>query len=169
MASHPVPGRLFNELRFGGYLAYRLHPETRPFVDGRMILRDAGFYRGFLDAVDRPAGFRAYAARHGFTHALLPIGEDRRFLPLAAHLLRENGWSLLYCDGAAALIADPAVTPWPALSLDSLAADHPAMAALEARFGANPRLRAIALQYLEDFLRLARGADLRTAFPSNGP
>jgi hypothetical protein len=159
LAAHPIPGGLFNELRFGGYLAYRLHPETRPFVDGRMILRDAGFYRGFLDAVDRPAGFRAYAARHGFTHALLPIGEDRRFLPLAAHLLREEGWILLYCDGAAALIADPAVSPWPALRLDSLAAGHPAVAALEARFGANPRLRAIALQYLEEFLSLARAAD----------
>jgi hypothetical protein len=158
MASHPIPGRLFNELRFGGYLAYRLHPEIRPFVDGRMILRNADFYRAFLDVVDRPEGFRAYAARHGFTHALLPIGEDRRFLPLAAHLLREEGWSLLYCDGAAALIADPAVSNWPPLLLDSLAPGHPALAALEARYGANPRLRAIALQYLEDFLRLSRVA-----------
>ncbi len=155
LEAHPLPGPIFNELRFGGYLAYRLYPETLPFVDGRMILRDADFYREFLAVVDYPERFGGYARRHDFTHALLPIGEDGRFRPLASHLLGREGWRLLYCDGAAALLAPPPVAGGLALSLDAIDAGHPVLRALEDRYGANPRLAAIARRNLEAFLGAA--------------
>lgn len=163
LAAHPIPGNLFNELRFGGYLAWRLHPAKLPFVDGRMILRDAGFYREFLDAVDRPTGFPVYAERHGLTHALLPIGEDARFLPLAAHLLGRMGWYLLFADGASVLLAAPEAAgslamplPAEALSPSDLAPEHPVNLALTRRFGSNPLLLDIARRNLENFLLAAR-------------
>lgn len=159
LAARQLPGPIFNELRFGGYLEYRLYPRTA-FVDGRMILRTADFYRDFLAAVDDPARFPEYRARYGFTHALLPLAEDARFLPLAAFLLR-SGWDLLYCDGASALLADPDLKAG-GMALDSLSPGHPLPAALRVRFAANPRLLGLAARYAEAFLRMggkARAAE----------
>ena len=153
---HPVPGNIFNELRYGGYLEFRLFPGARAFVDGRMILRSADFYRDFLRAADHPGRFPEYRARYGFTHALLPISEDQRFLPLAAWLIREGGWSLLYCDGAAALLADTAFAGSAAgMPLDSLPPEHPLRRELGNRFDANPRLRALAIGNAVAFLQAA--------------
>jgi hypothetical protein len=118
-----------------------------------MILRSAEFYRDFLAAVDDPERFPEYRARYGFTHALLPLAEDARFMPLAAFLLR-SGWDLLYCDGASALLADPALAAG-GMALDSLAPGHPLPAALRTRFAANPRLMGLASRYAEAFLRMA--------------
>ncbi|HLP41179.1 MAG TPA: hypothetical protein VK465_06700 [Fibrobacteria bacterium] len=155
MRAHPVKGPLFNELRFGGYLAHRLHPDVLPFVDGRMILRDADFYREFLTTVDHPRTFPAYADKHGFTQVLLPIGEDRRFQPLAAYLAREEGWAILYCDGAAAWLARPGVADSLALPRGPFDASHPMLGALKDRYAANSRLLALARDNLMDFLRAA--------------
>ncbi len=144
---HPLPGNIFNELRYGGYLEFRLYPGKIVFVDGRMILRSPEFYRDFLAAVDRPEGFPQYRARYGITHALLPISEDLRYLPLAAHLLGREGWTLLYCDGASALLADSAATVGVPIV--------PVPGAIRARFGANPRLQAVAAANADRFLRAA--------------
>jgi hypothetical protein len=152
LEAHPLPGPIFNELRFGGYLEYRLFPQPA-FVDGRMILRSADFYRDFLAAADDPERFPEYRARYGFTHALLPIAEDARFLPLAAFLLR-SGWDLIYCDGASALLADPSLKAG-GMALDSLPPGHPIAVALRTRFAANPRLLGLASGYAEAFLRAA--------------
>lgn len=155
LAANPVPGFLFNELRFGGYLAWRLHPGMKPFVDGRMILHDADFYREFLDVVDHPRGFPAYAEKWKLTHALLPIGEDRRFLPLAAFLLGREGWELRYCDGAAALLVRPVSAPESA-SLDEDRRDIDAYRGeADRRFMANPRLAEIARRNIVDLFRAA--------------
>ncbi|HKP96051.1 MAG TPA: hypothetical protein VJ385_09870, partial [Fibrobacteria bacterium] len=106
-------------------------------------------YRDFLAVADHPEGFPAYAARYGFTHSLLPISEDQRFLPLAAFLVREQGWRLLYCDGASVLLADPA----------TFAAARPPVRpigpAVRDRFGANPRLESMAVLNAARFLREA--------------
>lgn len=154
---NPLPGPIFNELRYGGYLEFRLYPPKTAFVDGRMILRSAEFYREFLEVADRPERFPAYRARYGFTHALLPISEDQRFLPLAAHLLKAMDWRLIHCDGAGALLADPAILDerHAVMELDSLPAGHPLPAALHRRFAANPRLEAMAILNAARFLRAA--------------
>lgn len=142
LARHPIGGNIFNELRHGGYLAWRF-PGKPAFIDGRMILRDAAFYGEFLEVVDglREAG--PYLDRYGITHAVLPIGEDRRFLPLAARLWA-TGWTLLYCDGADALLVPPG-SPSALESGPGGGADGDRVrAALLRRFHSNPRLEELA-------------------------
>ena len=152
LEKHPIPGPIFNELRYGGYLEFRMFPDKMAFVDGRMVLRTKSFYRDFLEVTDHPEGFSRYRDKYDFTHALLPISEDRRFLPLAAYLLRVEGWDLLHCDGASALLSAPGVAVAWALPLDSLPANHPIRVALQARFQANPRLEALGRRNVADFL-----------------
>lgn len=155
LETHPLPGHIFNELRYGGYLEYRLYPPKLTFVDGRMIVRDDAFYREFLDVVDHPPRFDVYRARYGITHVLLPIAEDRRYVPLLGYLLRQGEWRLLHCDGASALLARGAEAEALALPLDSLAPDHPVRTALRRRFAANPRLERLAEGNLSRFLEEA--------------
>ena len=157
LEAHPLTGNIFNELRYGGYLEFRF-PGKPAFIDGRMILRSADSYREFLAAVDEPARFPEYRARYAFTHAVLPIAEDQRFLPLAAYLLRESGWSVLHCDGASVVLADSSTVSAAgatALALDSLPEGHPLRNALQARFGSNPRLHAMATRNAALFLHAA--------------
>jgi len=68
--------------------------------------------------------------------------------------LLRSGWDLLYCDGASALLADPALRAG-GMALDSLPPGHPIPAALRTRFAANPRLLGLAYGYAEAFLRAA--------------
>ncbi len=153
LAAHPMPGQIFNELRFGGYMDFRLTPHVKPFVDGRMILRNAEFYREFISVVDHPHHFDSYRRRHGLTQALLPIGEDRRYVPLAAYLLRQN-WSLLYCDGAAILLADPAVASVPNFNLHAFVPGQKEYADLNRRFQGNAKLLSLAQDNVK-YLRVA--------------
>ncbi len=155
LTAHPIAGNIFNDLRYGGYLDYRMFPDKLAFVDGRMILRSDEFYRNFLEVVDHPAGFSRYCLGYGITHALLPISEDRRFLPLASYLLSTEGWNLLHCDGASALLARPGSAGEFALPLDSLPPRHPIRIELRRRFGTNSRLEALAWRNTADFLAAA--------------
>ena len=152
LQAHPLPGNIFNELRFGGYLTYRLYPSKLSFVDGRMIVRGEAFYREFLDIIDRPSGFPEYRLQYGITHVLLPIGEDKRFVPLLGYLLRRGDWKLLHCDGASALLAEAGLVKSLELSLDSLPFGHPVREALRIRFASNPRLETLATLNLSGLL-----------------
>jgi len=154
---NPIPGQVFNELRYGGYMDYALFPDKLTFIDGRMILRDAGFYRRFLRAVDEPEYFRDYRQTYGITHAVLPISEDKRFLPLAAWLIRSGHWSLLFCDGAGVVLASEEIRPDLALTLKHFPEDHPILIEIKRRFGSHPELLRIATGNAEEFLAMALG------------
>ena len=110
-------------------------------------------YREFLAVADGEEDFEAYRRRYGITHVLLPIAEDKRFLPLAARLINSGKWDLLYCDGAAALMADPGLGK--AVPLDSLPEGHILPRTLRERYGANPRLLRLAAANLRELLAAA--------------
>lgn len=149
LRAHPLRGPMFNEMRHGGYLGWHLGPEVRPFIDGRMILHDAAFMREFLGLFDHPERFEDYHRRHGISIVVLPIGEDDRYLPLAASLAADGAWTLLYCDGADVLVARPEA--WSAASAPARWTPHAGADAAEARFGANPWLLARARARLSTF------------------
>ena len=152
LEKHPIDGTLFNELRGGGYLEFRLYPQKLAFVDGRMILRTAEFYRAFLEVVDHPEGFGRYREQYGLTHAVLPISEDKRFLPLAAFILGHERWDLLQCDGASVLLVKKGSLPDLALPMDSSSSIISVKLQIHDRFGKNIRLEKIALRNMSEFL-----------------
>jgi tetratricopeptide (TPR) repeat protein len=155
LREHPLRGTLFNEMRHGGYLGWHLWPAYRPFIDGRMILHDATFMREFLDLFDHPERFEAYRRRHGIQIVLLPIGEDDRYLKLAAFLAGDSAWSLLYGDGAEVLLARPEA--WQGGAAPKAWTPGDGAAAARARFGGNPLLLERAEQRIAAFLGRTAG------------
>jgi hypothetical protein len=101
-----LEGRLFNSVRYGGYIAWALWPQHRPFIDGRLVLRSAAQFAEHLRLLDEPARFEAFRRVHDLRLALLPTAAaDERYLPLVAQLYRDPSWRLLYTDGTQALFA----------------------------------------------------------------
>ncbi len=153
LKTHPVPGRMFNSIRFGGYLLWELYPPTQVFIDGRLIIRTPAFFRRYLAAVDNPALFRPFCREFGITHAVLMTAIFPRYLPLARSLYRDSSWSLVYADGAEALFVRDSVTEMAALDLGAREVVDSIGGAVRARAeadggGVGPE----ALMYLSKFL-----------------
>lgn len=135
LKTHPVPGRMFNSIRFGGYLLWELYPPTQVFIDGRLIIRTPAFFKRYLAAVDNPALFPPLCREFGITHAVLMTAIFPRYLPLARSLYRDNSWSLVYADGAEALFVPDSLTEMPDLDLGSFAVVDSISEAVKAKAG----------------------------------
>jgi hypothetical protein len=173
LRKQPLRGNLFNEMRHGGYIGWHLWPVHLPFIDGRMILHDEGFMREFLGLFDHPGRFEEYRRRHGIEIVLLPIGEDDRYLNLAAHLAADKGetardtaWSVLYCDGAEVLLARPAA--WRGSIAPPAWTPGDGDASAEVRFGGNPRLLRRAEERIALFLERVAHASAASSRSSAG-
>ena len=93
------PGPIAHTILFGGYLNWRLHPEYRVMVDGRIEV-----YGPAKLAELRLSGPRAFSrldARYRFGSVVLSPGFDS--LELIAWLYRHPRWTLVDVDLAAVL------------------------------------------------------------------
>jgi tetratricopeptide (TPR) repeat protein len=116
-------GNVFCSVRYGGYIAWRLHPDWSPYIDGRLVLRTREQFAEYLGVLDHPERFDELRARHDFSAAVLPTAFPGRYLPLVAYLIEHPSWSLLYTDGTEiSLVYDP--TGGREVSLDARAAEE---------------------------------------------
>lgn len=99
VADLPAVGNLFNSVRYGGYLTWKLFPHRRPFIDGRLVLCSASEFAAYLDVLDHPRRFTEYSRTHDLRTAVLPVALPDRYRPLVAFLYRDPDWSLVYTDG----------------------------------------------------------------------
>ena len=97
-----VEGNLFNTYRLGGYLAYRLAPRLRTFVDSRTEHYPASIYHEYVRVTEmrgaRPGeSFHDLLERRGvdlfFGVGIPPTRPGKRFT--SAHLERAPGWLLV--------------------------------------------------------------------------
>jgi tetratricopeptide (TPR) repeat protein len=98
-------GPIFCTDRYGGYLAWRLYPDSQPTMDGRLVLRSAQTYAEHLALGEHPESFESYRRQHGIRTVMLPTAYPDRFLPLVVWLYRQPSWRLLYTDGTQTLFA----------------------------------------------------------------
>jgi hypothetical protein len=98
LRQHPVPGSMFNNYGYGGYLVGNL-PDQRVFIDGRGDLyEDAGVFGEYLELAQlKPAAFQVLRA-HNIQSCLLDSKE-----PLAIVLGLHPDWEKRYADGVSAL------------------------------------------------------------------
>jgi hypothetical protein len=114
IASHRPPGPLFHWGGDGSFLIWRLYPDYKVMLDGRLEVFGAEGLRDL--SVRGTADFRRLDARYGFGLALLAYGAWD-YTELMRDLARDPGWRLVYVDEVSVLFArvPSGGAPWPAL------------------------------------------------------
>ena len=97
MKAHPHGGRLFNDDRAGGYLAF-VNPTDSIYIDGRFILKTADFFERYLRYSVDPALFLADADSLGVDRALFPLRFYARWGGVINALEKSPDWSTAYVD-----------------------------------------------------------------------
>ena len=97
MQEHPHQGRLFNDDRAGGYLAF-VNPADSIYIDGRFILKTADFFENYLAYAIHPERFLSDADSLGIDRALFPLQYFARWDALLQTLAKSPPWHLAYRD-----------------------------------------------------------------------
>ena len=97
MAAHPHEGRLFNDDRAGGYLAF-VNPDDSIYIDGRFILKTADFFERYLRYADDPALFMHDADSLQVGRAIFPLRYYARWGKLVSALEPHGDWEVVYRD-----------------------------------------------------------------------
>lgn len=96
LRSHDLPGNLFNEYDWGGYLEDELFPRYKVFIDSRPDMYGAELTDEYLQVVGTRPGWRAILARYDVRIVLVRKGSS-----LALTLSGDPAWQTIY-DGTVA-------------------------------------------------------------------
>lgn len=97
MKSNPHSGRLFNDDRAGGYLAFA-NPSDSTYIDGRFILKTADFFEKYLRYAESPRAFLHDAELQNMDRVVLPLRYYARWDKLLATLDSAENWHVVYHD-----------------------------------------------------------------------
>lgn len=122
IAGEEIAGRFFNSFGIGNYLTWRLWPEKRNYVDGRLSVFGTDFLLGYNRILNRPELFPAEARKWGFSAAVIDHPNPSNHA-LLRWLEGSPDWSLVFFDSNSALY---------------LHRDHPDRERLEGRPAAPP-------------------------------
>jgi hypothetical protein len=96
---HPLPGRMFNEYAFGGYLVWAMAPEHKVFIDGRGdIFEQAGVFSDYMGVTDLKRNALAVLQSYRIDSCMI-----YRNSPLATLLAASPEWKQAYKDNLSAL------------------------------------------------------------------
>jgi hypothetical protein len=100
LRKHPVPGRMFNDYTYGGYLVWATAPANRVFIDGRgNIYEPAGLFSVYADVVGLKPDAFAILDNYGINYCLIPQNGA-----LATLLSASSDWTEVYQDNLCAVI-----------------------------------------------------------------
>ncbi|MEM7224891.1 MAG: hypothetical protein AAF495_18065 [Pseudomonadota bacterium] len=91
-----------NSYSLGGYLLFRLHPESKVFIDPRTDLYGNEFFERYLILLRADEGWREIFSEWEIDYAVLLASA-----PLRAALVREEGFVEVYQDGKYAVLVRP--------------------------------------------------------------
>ena len=97
MKQNPHQGRLFNDDRAGGYLAF-INPSDSIYIDGRFILKTADFFERYLEYAKTPSLFLNDADSRNVDRAIFPLRYYARWGKLLQTLEKNSRWHLVYRD-----------------------------------------------------------------------
>jgi hypothetical protein len=101
LQSHPGLGPIFNHYDWGGYLIWKLYPETRVFIDGRADLYGDSMLDPFASTYQFKGDWRRPLERWDIHTVLVPSHSA-----LAVGLGNAPGWSVAYGDAQAVVLTD---------------------------------------------------------------
>ena len=100
---HALKGRIFHPQEYGDYLIWRLWPEHRSFIDGRVHLFGAALVREYQQVfVD--SGWERLLEPYDIRYLLLNKDrEQAENVPLMDNVRKSPGWAVIYEDGLTVL------------------------------------------------------------------
>jgi hypothetical protein len=90
--------RMYNDFGWGGYLIYRLYPQQRVFIDGRVDVYRGAVFEDFITVQNVGVGWRDILIRYGVNLVVIQRGS-----PLDYALAHEPGWHVGYHDDLAVI------------------------------------------------------------------
>jgi len=104
LAQHaPAGSAVFALAEWGGYVGWRLAPDVRPFVDGRVELPPVDVWEDYLAITTGQPGWQERVRGWDHAYLLLSLQHQGRLAALA----RVDGWQTLYEDAGTLLLAAP--------------------------------------------------------------
>jgi len=99
--NNQLHGPIFNNYNIGSYLAYRLYPKEKVFVDTRPEAYPAAFFQHvYLPMLTHFPNFQATEKKYNFNTIIYGY---KNGLPndvgLLRYLMQNNDWKLVYVDG----------------------------------------------------------------------
>jgi hypothetical protein len=102
--NHNIKGRIYNNFEWGGYLIWRLGPERKVFIDGRVMYEDVyemstlidnAYSQDFIGLPYWKAILNSYSVRC----IILPLVSPSGNVPeLLNELIKDNAWSPVFLD-----------------------------------------------------------------------
>ncbi|MFQ5593342.1 MAG: hypothetical protein ACE5HA_04270 [Anaerolineae bacterium] len=96
IAAHPLNGNIFHAQGYGDYLIWRLWPQQRSFIDGRVHLYNESFVRDYM-LTFYDDNWESRIAKYDIKYLLLPKDDSRAETMIEDAQGSEN-WALLYED-----------------------------------------------------------------------
>jgi hypothetical protein len=147
LKKNPVPGNLFNDLRYGGYLIWNLYPAKKVFADTRLIIRSPQFFAEYLAISAHPELFDGVAQKFNITQVILPSALYTLHLNLIRWLYASRSWRLAYTDGSSVLFLRSDVAGPSSINLSDSATVHAIADSVAREWGNAPAVRTEALGY----------------------
>jgi hypothetical protein len=96
-----IKGNMFNDYGFGGYLIWRLHPDKKVFIDGRLLEPDVyDEYRMVISTKkDQSQSWEDIIRKYNISYIIMPpLSYHGQIYPVVEKLFDSNEWVLIYCD-----------------------------------------------------------------------
>jgi hypothetical protein len=92
---------MFNEYGFGGYLIWRLYPDKRVFIDGRLLEPDV--YNEYKIVISTKKGqsqsWEDIIKKYDISCFIMsPLSYHGQIYPIVEKLFDSDEWVLIYCD-----------------------------------------------------------------------
>lgn len=115
LRQHPIPGRMFNNYGFGGYLVWALAPQHKVFIDGRGdIYEQAGVFSDYSDVVGLKPDAFAVLQTYRINYCLIQQNGA-----LATLLAASSDWKEVYKDTLSAIFVRKTARPAPRPDLNT--------------------------------------------------
>ncbi|HET7212130.1 MAG TPA: hypothetical protein VFL79_00960 [Terriglobia bacterium] len=107
MQHHPVPGPIYNDYGFGGYILWAMGPAQKVFIDGRGDFYErAGVFSDFLSVQDIHPDALAILRTYRVNSCII-----QRESPLATLLRARPGWKEIYKDPLSSIFVRDKLIP----------------------------------------------------------
>lgn len=97
LKSHNVKGRIFHPYGLGGYLLFKLFPDFKVFIDGRIFPYGAEIFELWSKSSSSPPVFDKVSLKYDINAVFLPVNPPDNFI-LITHLIHSHQWAPVHAD-----------------------------------------------------------------------